>query len=97
MADILSNLVFGSELIEFCYYNQLDFIDKYILFSSYFTYISQAHGTTSWLDHCITTAAGRSLTSNVNNTDNVNYSDHFSLTIDMVCAYNIDHIFDCKF
>ena len=26
---------------------------------------SLTHGTTSWLDHCVTTAAGRSFTSNV--------------------------------
>ena len=26
-----------------------------------FTFDSQAHGTTSWLDHCIITSAGQSL------------------------------------
>ena len=60
-ADIQSDSVFGSELIGFCRYNQLDFIDKSILPSSSFSYISHAHGTTSWLDHTITTAVGRSL------------------------------------
>ena len=93
--DIQSDLVFGSELIKFCHYNQLDFIDKSILPSSSFTFINHAHGTTSWLDHCITTAAGRSSISNVHITDNVICSDHFPLSIDIVCS--IDPIFDCEF
>ena len=69
-ADIQSDSVFGSELVEFCNLNKRDFIDRIILPSSSFTFISQAHGTTSWLDHCITTAAGRSLISNAFITDN---------------------------
>ena len=75
-ADIQSDSVFGSKLVEFCTLNKLDFIDRIILPSSSFTF-SQAHGTTSWLDHCITTAAGRSLISNAFITDNVICSDHF--------------------
>ena len=51
-ADIQSDSVFGSELVEFCNLNKLDFIDRIILPSSSFTFISQARGTTSWLDHC---------------------------------------------
>ena len=34
-------------------------------------YISQAHVTTSWLDHCITTASGRSIISDAYITDNI--------------------------
>ena len=60
-ADILSQSIFGSELIEFCDMNNLSFIDKSMLSPDTFTFISQAHGTTSWLDHCITTTAGESL------------------------------------
>ena len=37
-ADIQSHSVFGSELIEFCDSNQLDFIDKCSLPSSYLTF-----------------------------------------------------------
>ena len=50
-----------------------------------FTYISQAHGTSTstWLDHCITTAAGRSLITNAYITDNVVCSDHFPLTVNV--------------
>ena len=59
--DIQSDTIFGTECVEFCNFNILDFIDKSIVSFSSFTYISLAHGTTSWLDHCITKAAGLSL------------------------------------
>ena len=42
-ADIQSDSVFGSKLVEFCNLNKLDFIDRIILPSSFFTFISQAH------------------------------------------------------
>ena len=60
-ADIQSDSVFGTEFVEFCNLNKIDFNDKCLLPSNSFTYMRQAHGTTSWLDHCITTAAGRSI------------------------------------
>ena len=94
-ADIQSDSVFGTELVEICNLNKLDFIDKCLLPSSSFTFISQAHGTTSWLDHCITTAAGRFIISDAYITDNVVCSDHFPLTVNVLC--NIDPKFDCDF
>ena len=75
-----SDSVFGSELVEFYKH---DCIDRIILASSSFTFISHAHGTTSWLDHCITTADGRSLISDVFITDNVTCSGHFILSINV--------------
>ena len=53
-----------------------------------FTYISQAHGTTSWLDHCITTTSGRAITSSLSIIDNIVCSDHFTLCINIVCDIN---------
>ena len=81
--------------MEFCNLNKLDFIDKCLLPSSSFTFISQAHGTTSWLDHCITTADGRSIISDAYITDNVVCSDLFPLTVNVLC--NIDSKFDCGY
>ena len=59
--------------------------------------ISQAHGTTSWFDHCITTAAGRSLTFNAYITDNGVHvcSDRFLLPVNVLCT--IDPKVDCYF
>ena len=56
-ADLQSTSVFGAELIDFCD-NNICFIEKEQLLSDSFTFVSQAHGTTSWLDRCITTASG---------------------------------------
>ena len=60
-ANIKSESVFGSELIEFCDLNNLCFIDKSSLSPDSYTFISQAHHTTSWLDHCISTVSGSRL------------------------------------
>ena len=74
-ADIQSTSIFGAELSDFCDNNELCFVDKERLLPDTFTYTSQAHGTTSWLDHCITTMSG----------DNVVCSDHFPLCIEVAC------------
>ena len=87
-ADIQSTSVFGAELIDFCDNNSLCFIDKDKLLPDSFTFVSQAHGTTSWLDHCITTASGKSITSNISIIDNIVCSDHFPLCIEIVCDIN---------
>ena len=52
------------------------FIDKSMPSSETFTLISQAHGTTSWLDHCITTTAGESLIANVSVLNDIACFDH---------------------
>ena len=46
-ADLKSESVFGSELIEFCDVNNLCLIDKFMLLPDSFTYFSEAHGSTS--------------------------------------------------
>ena len=84
-ADIQSTSIFGAVLIDFCDNNELCFIDKEMLFPDTFTYTSQAHGTTSWLDHCITTTSGQSVISNVSVIDNAVCSDHFPLCIEVIC------------
>ena len=95
-ADIQSQSIFGSELIEFCDMNNMSFIDKSILSPDTFTFISQAHGTISWLDHCITTTAGESsLIANVSVLNDIACSDHLPLCIDINCDINplYDHNF----
>ena len=84
-ADIKSNSIFGSELIEFCNMNNLCFIDKAMLLSDTFTYVSQSHHTTSWLDHCITTGAGKSIVTKMHIIDNIVCSDHMPLCIAIEC------------
>ena len=86
--DIQSQSIFGSELIEFCDMNNMSFIDKSMLSPDTFTFISQAHGTTTWLDHCITTTAGESLVANVSVLNDIACSDHLPLCIDINCDIN---------
>ena len=87
-ADIQSQLIFGSELIEFCDMNNMSLIDKSMFSPDTFTFIGQAHGPTSWLDHCITTTAGESLISNVSVLNDIACSDHLPLYIDINCDIN---------
>ena len=84
-ADIKSSSIFGSELIEFCNMNDLSFIDKSMLLSDTFTYVSQSHSTTSWLDHCITTRAGKSIVTKMDIVDNIVCSDHLPLCMEIKC------------
>ena len=77
--------MFGSELENLCDINSLCFIDRSLLLPDTFTFVSQAHGTASWLDHCVFTTSGKSLISNVSIIDNVVFSDHFPLCIDIDC------------
>ena len=62
-ADIKSDSVYGSELIEFYDINNLCFIDKSMLLPDSFKNFSAPHETTSWLDHCVTTDSGESIIS----------------------------------
>ena len=83
--------MFSAELIDFCNNNKLCFIDREKLPQDSFTFVSQAHGTTSWLDHCITTTSGQSITSNISIIDDIVCSDHFPLCIEIVCDVNKLH------
>ena len=60
-----------------------------------FTFISQAHGTTSWLGHCITTTAGESLIGNLSVLNDIACSDHLPLCIDVNC--DISPLYDNNF
>ena len=90
-ADIQSTSMFGAELIDLCNNNNLCFIDREKLPPDLFTFLSQAHGTTSWLDNCITTTSGHSITSNISIIDDIVCSDHFPLYIAIVCDVNKLH------
>ena len=67
---------------------QFVFVNNEKLLPDSFTFVSQAHGTTSWLDHCITTTSGKSITSNISIIDDIVCSDHFPLCIEIVCDIN---------
>ena len=91
-ADIQNTSIFGAELLDFCDNNTLCFLDKEFLPPDSFTYISQAHGTTSWLDHCITTTSGKSITSGVSIIDNIVCSDHYYLSFKYIFICTLANI-----
>ena len=83
--------MFGAELIDICNNNNLCFIVREKLPPDSFTFVSQAHGTISWLDHCVTNTSGQSITSNILIIDDIVCSDHFPHCIEMVCDVNKLH------
>ena len=52
---------FGKLLNDFCCNNNFKLSDKLLLPSNSFTYYSEAHSTTSWLDHCLSSHSVHSL------------------------------------
>ena len=44
---------FGKSLNDFCCNNNFKLSDKFYMLSNSFTYYSEAHSTTSWLDHSL--------------------------------------------
>ena len=53
-SDFTRGDLFGDEFMQMCNEHSLSIADKELLPDSSFTCISNAHGTTSWLDHCVT-------------------------------------------
>ena len=54
-AEINANSVFGSELSSFCTDHSyvISDIEHLGIDSGSFTFFSEAHGSTSWIDHCV--------------------------------------------
>lgn len=86
-ADV--NSIFGDELEAYCLDQEWVCVDISILgkSSGTYTYRSDAHGTTSWLDHCIVTTSAANIVSGVCVLEDVYWSDHLPLAIN--CDINI--------
>ena len=50
-----------------------------------FTYVSEAWGSTSWLDHCFATKAGNNIITSISVDYDCHLSDHFPLNINVCC------------
>ncbi|KAJ2951199.1 hypothetical protein O0L34_g5592 [Tuta absoluta] len=75
--------MFAAELSNYCVDHNWICADVDILgeSSNTYTYTSDMHGTTSWLDHCIVTSAARELVSQVYVLNDVFTSDHLPLVV----------------
>ena len=73
--------MFGQLLDEFCTEQDYIISDKLVLPSDTFTYVSDSHGTTSWIDHCLTSASVHQSIINMSVLHNYISSDHRPLAI----------------
>ena len=83
LESIIYNSVFGSELSTFCTEHSyvLSDVDRLGCCSDSFTFLSEAHGTTSWIDHCVSTEQAHSSITDVNICYDMQSSDHFPISI----------------
>ena len=83
ITGVNSNSVFGSELSTFCTEHNyvLSEVDRLGCGSGSFTYLSEAHGTTSWIDHCVCTEQAHPSITDVNICYDMQSSDHFPISI----------------
>ena len=79
----ISRGLFGDHLVRFVKETGLSFSSKLFLPSDTFTFLSEAWDTTSWLDHCISSADGHSIINDIHIDYDGAISDHFPVYIDM--------------
>ena len=81
---------FESELVEFCSSYDLIIFDyhRYGRDSGQFTYVSDAHNSTSWLDHIICSYDVNSKISSINILDKLPGSDHLPLQMTLDIDFN---------
>lgn len=72
---------FGRELSSFCTEYRYEQIDQKFLPADSYTYLSDAHGTTSWLDHCLATETISKCVENVSIDYSTTWTDHRPLKI----------------
>ena len=75
------NSLFTGHLHNFCGDNDLVLSSEAVLPRSSFTYISDAHHTVSWLDHCISTADAHESIQNIEVFYNLATTDHIPVCI----------------
>ena len=81
-SNILSKLSNNAlNLQEFCEYMNYRWSSKHFLPSDSFTYVSEAWGTPSWLDHCISSADGFNGIDNMTVLSDFILSDHFPFVV----------------
>ena len=82
-AGFNGNSIFGTELSYFCLEHDyvLSDIDHIWAYSGSFTFVSEAHGTTPWLDHCLCTTQAHAGIVDVNIDYGMQSSDHFPISI----------------
>ena len=86
---------FGEYLLHFIEEAKLKFSSKLLLPDDSFTFMSEAWSTTSWLDHCISTADGHSSIEKIVIDYDGAISDHFPVHIS-IAVNDIPAVTECK-
>jgi exonuclease III len=79
--------LFAKELLVFCAEQKWSCADMELLPSDTHTFVSEAHGTRSWLDHCVVTNAARTSVLNVSVVYDTYWSDHYPILVE--CNFNV--------
>lgn len=74
-------------LQEYCDFMNYRWSSKHFLPNDSFTYVSEAWGTPSWLDHCISSTDGFNAIANMNILKDFILSDHFPLMVNFKINY----------
>ena len=93
-SNILSKLSNNAlNLQEFCEYMNYRWSSKHFLPGDSFTYVSEAWGTPSWLDHCISSADGFNAIDNMAVLRDFILSDHFPFVVNFKvhCIPDVDN------
>ena len=90
-SDFTRGDLFGEEFMQICNEHSLCIADKLLLSASSFTCISNAHGTTSWLDHCVTSVTGLDNIESVTVIDEYVCSDHLPVRVVVRCDQGVNH------
>lgn len=88
-ADISdSNSSFANHMVQFCQDNNFILSSKVILPADSYTYISEAWHSTSWLDHCISTASAHASSGCMN----ILYGAATADQIPFAMQINVEHL-----
>lgn len=82
--------LFFNEMCRFCEDQKWVCADYELLSSctNVYTYMSDSHGCTRWLDHCLVTRLARNYVDSVNIKNDVTWSDHYPMEI--YCRFSLD-------
>ena len=76
-------IFFGNLFKNFCLDHDLSILDQDILPDNSFTYLTDCHGTTSWIDHCLCSFSLHHIITQMEVMHNVITSDHRPLAFIM--------------
>lgn len=80
-----STNMFGSIFKSFCQDQNLILSDDILLPNGTFTYVSEAHGSCSWIDHCVSSSATHKSINKIEVLHNFITSDHRPLSVFFNC------------